>query len=89
MNYEIGFHNASAHDAEGKKIGRLDFNGGVLKFEGKAEESAQIFIDFLMEKFVGRLKKERERCAQICEQLQDWPEGATPYDCAAAIRSAE
>jgi hypothetical protein len=32
---------------------------------------------------------ERERCAQICEQLQDWPEGATPYDCAQAIRSAE
>jgi hypothetical protein len=32
---------------------------------------------------------ERERCAKICEQLQDWPEGATPYDCAAAIKSAE
>ena len=32
---------------------------------------------------------ERERCAKICEQLQDWPEGATPYDCASAIRSAE
>jgi len=32
---------------------------------------------------------ERERCAKLCEQLQDWPEGATPYDCAAAIRSAE
>ena len=32
---------------------------------------------------------EREACAQICEQLQDWPEGATPYDCAQVIRSAE
>ena len=32
---------------------------------------------------------ERERCAKICEQLQDWPEGATPYDCAQVIRSAE
>jgi len=29
---------------------------------------------------------EREACAEICEQLQDWPENATPYDCAAAIR---
>lgn len=32
---------------------------------------------------------ERERCAKVCDQLQGWPEGATPYDCAAAIRSAE
>ena len=32
-------------------------------------------------------RKERERCAKICEQLQDWPEGATPYDCAKAIRA--
>ena len=30
---------------------------------------------------------EREACAKVCEALQDWPEDATPYDCAAAIRS--
>lgn len=30
---------------------------------------------------------EREECARICEQLQDWPEGATPDDCAKAIRA--
>lgn len=30
---------------------------------------------------------EREACAKICEQLQDWPEGATPDDCAKAIRA--
>ena len=83
ISYDIAFH------YEGRQIGRLDFNGGVLKFEGNAEESAQVFIDFLAERFASRLQEERERCAKICEQLQDWPEGATPYDCAAAIRSAE
>lgn len=30
---------------------------------------------------------EREACAKVCEQMQDWPEDATPYDCAAAIRA--
>ena len=30
---------------------------------------------------------EREECAKVCEAVQDWPEGSTPYDCAAAIRS--
>ena len=46
------------------------------------------FIDYL-ERFAATVAAaERERCAKICEQLQDWPEGATPYDCAAAIRSA-
>ena len=30
-----------------------------------------------------------DACALICEQLQDWPEGATPYDCAAAIRAGK
>jgi len=30
---------------------------------------------------------EREACAALCEQLQDWPESSTPYDCAAAIRA--
>lgn len=81
--YEVAFHN------EDHQIGRLDFNGGAMIFEGRAEESAQIFIDFLAERFASRLQEERERCAKICEQLQDWPEGATPYDCATAIRSAE
>jgi len=83
ISYDITFH------YEGRQIGRLDFNDGVLKFEGNAEESAQVFIDFLAERFAGRLQEERERCAKICEQLQDWPEGATPYDCATAIRSVE
>ena len=29
----------------------------------------------------------REACALVCEQMQDWPDGATPYDCAVAIRA--
>ena len=30
---------------------------------------------------------EREACAKVCEQMQDWPEDATPYDCAKSIRA--
>ena len=33
------------------------------------------------------VQAERKACAKLCEQIQDWPEDATPYDCAAAIRS--
>lgn len=75
----------------------------LLRIADKAEKNSQSTDSYFMRESVEnlhglwalakelaeRLKKERERCAQICEQLQDWPEGATPYDCAAAIRSAE
>lgn len=67
--HEVTFHNGD------HQIGRLDFNGSALKFEGRAEESARVFIDFLAERFAGRLKEEREACAKICEQLQDWRRG--------------
>lgn len=30
---------------------------------------------------------ERLACARLCDELQDWPEGATPDDCAKAIRA--
>jgi hypothetical protein len=33
------------------------------------------------------VQAERERCASICDGLQDWPPEATPYDCAVAIRA--
>ena len=49
--YEVTFHDGN------REVGRLDFNGGVLKFEGNAEESAQVFFDYLAERFASRLKE--------------------------------
>lgn len=41
-------------------------------------------IKVLVQKAV---EEEREACAKLCEQMQDWPEDATLYDCAKAIRA--
>jgi hypothetical protein len=68
-NYNFVFHNGD------HEVGRLDFNSGVVVFEGDAEESAKIFFDALAEKFADHLKeereKEREACAQACDKLVD------------------
>ena len=71
-NYNVTFHNGE------RNIGRLDFNGGVMVFEGDAEESAQVFFDYLAERFANRLKEERdnerEACAMEAEnEYRDWP----------------
>jgi hypothetical protein len=48
----------------------------------------QTNFQFMVSRFASLLlDAEREACAKICEQMQDWPEDATPYDCAAAIRA--
>jgi len=84
-DYNVVFHNGDHN------IGRLDFNSGVMVFEGDAEESAKVFFDALAEKFADRLKeereKEREACAEICAQFY-WEahvEGA--QHCESAIRA--
>jgi hypothetical protein len=55
------------------QVGELDFNGPELKFRGKADESAQVFMDWLAECFKGRLqeerRQERERCIQMLKEL--------------------
>jgi len=84
-DYNVVFHNGDHN------IGRLDFNGGVMVFEGDAEESAKVFFDALAEKFADRLKeerkKEREECAEICANLywESHVEGA--HYCESAIRA--
>jgi vacuolar-type H+-ATPase subunit H len=62
-NYNVTFQNAT--DGKQVQIGKLDFNGAVLKFEGNAEESAVKFIDHLMDKFQGRLKDEHLSAAKL------------------------
>ena len=66
-NYNVAFHDGS------RNVGRLDFNDGVLKFEGNAEESAQVFIDFLAERFASRLKEERENEREACAVWAETP----------------
>ena len=55
-NYNIKFFNA-----ENEEVGTLDFNGPGLTFEGIAEESAIVFINWLANTFTGRLKEEYEK----------------------------
>ena len=66
-NYNVEFH------IDGRRIGRLDFNSGVMVFEGDAEESAKVFFDLLAKYFADRLKQERENereaCAKVCDEL--------------------
>ena len=66
-DYNICFNN-SVPDKEGWKqvqIGKLDFNGAVMKFEGNAEESAVVFMDSLATTFQGRLKAEHLSAAKL------------------------
>lgn len=94
-NYNVTFHNGE------RNIGRLDFNGDAIVFEGDAEESAQVFFNYLAEKFADRLKQERdnerEACAKACDErarfLASAPyevlssESATAKGCARKIRA--
>jgi len=62
-NYDVTFHNGD------RNIGRLDFNGDSMVFEGDAEESAQVFFDYLAERFANRLKEERDNEREACAQM--------------------
>jgi hypothetical protein len=55
-NASIAFYNA-----DNENVGSLDFNGPGLTFEGNAEMSAVVFIDWLAKKFTARMKEEYEK----------------------------
>jgi hypothetical protein len=67
-NYNITFQN-SVTDEQGNtknvQVGRIDFNGGTMKFEGNFEESAVKFMDHLSGSFNGRLKAEHVGAAKL------------------------
>jgi hypothetical protein len=71
-NYNITFHNNHA-GGTGKQVGKFDFNGPELVFEGDAAESAKVFVDWVARSFHGRLEEERaaerEACAQMCDEF--------------------
>ena len=52
-------HSISFCNADGV-IGSLDFNGPALVFTGNAEESAKVFMEFVVQQFASRLAEERE-----------------------------
>jgi NAD(P)-dependent dehydrogenase (short-subunit alcohol dehydrogenase family) len=62
-DYNITLNNTM--DGKQVQIGKLDFNGAVLKFEGNAEESAVVFMDSLAATFQGRLKAEHLSAAKL------------------------
>ena len=62
-NYNITFQNTV--DGKQVEVGRIDFNGGALKFEGNFEESAVKFMDHLAGSFNGRLKAEHVGAAKL------------------------
>lgn len=71
-DYNITFQNAVDDGKGGKhnvQIGKLDFNGGVMKFEGNADQSAMVFMDSLAQTFQGRLKAEQIVAAQFLLEL--------------------
>lgn len=70
-NYNIVFKNnvGDALNAEQVEIGRLDFNGGVMKFEGNADQSAMVFMDSLAQTFRGRLQDEHLGAAKLLLEL--------------------
>ena len=46
---------------EGELIGKLDFNGWVMTFDGNAEESAIVFFHHVSQMFSKRLDEEYQR----------------------------
>ena len=62
-DYNITFQNTV--DGKNVQIGKIDFNGGTMKFEGNFEESAVKFMDHLATNFQGRLKAEHVSAAKL------------------------
>jgi hypothetical protein len=89
-NYSISFCNNHG------TVGKLDFNGPQMKFEGNADQSIDAFVRAFGHWFDGRLKQERESereaCAKVCdERAAKAPMGSDEQceaeDCAKAIRA--
>lgn len=53
-------------NSNNEEVGILDFNGSELKFTGNASESAEVFLDFIVNSFRNRLAEERGHCAKLC-----------------------
>jgi hypothetical protein len=76
-NYNLTFHR------DGKEVGKFDFNGPELIFEGDAAESAKVFIDCVANAFHGRLEQERkselDKCCDLLEGMHAATDGNHNY----------
>ncbi len=93
QNYALHFRNGT------EVVGKMDFNGPQMKFEGNADESVDAFVRAFGHWFSERLKKEREAereaCAKLCDDVNqkayDEPDDWSPWEaadaCANAIRA--
>ena len=66
-DYNITLNNTV--DGKQVQIGKIDFNGGTMKFEGNAEQSAVVFMDSLATTFQGRLKAEHVGAAKLLAEF--------------------
>jgi hypothetical protein len=75
-NYNLTFHN-NHEGGTGKQVGKFDFNGPELIFEGDVAESAKVFVDWVANAFHGRLEEERKSELDACCDLLEGMHAAT------------
>jgi len=80
-NYSLYFRNA-----DNMEIGKFDFNGEGLEFEGNASESAIVFVNWIAESFAGRLKDERNKAREQCISILESAPEPDGIDLAEKIR---
>jgi hypothetical protein len=61
-------HNIVFHGPNGKEVGRFDFNGNELHFDGNADISAQVFIEWATRNWRDRLINEK---LDVIKQVTD------------------
>jgi hypothetical protein len=61
-------HNIVFHGPNGKEVGRFDFSGGELRFDGSADISAQVFIEWASRAYRDRLINEK---LDVFKRVQD------------------
>jgi hypothetical protein len=74
-------HNIVFHGPNGKEVGRLDFNSGEMKFDGQADVSAAVFIEWARKTFNERVMADkREVLKEVVDALLHESTGALYED---------
>ena len=74
-------HNIVFHGPNGKEVGRFDFSGSELRFDGSADISAQVFIEWASRTYRERLINEKlDVLKQVMDELLHESTGALYED---------
>lgn len=74
-------HNIVFHGPSGKEVGRFDFNGDEMKFDGQADVSAMIFVEWARKTFNDRvLADKRSVLREVMDALLHESTGALYED---------